>query len=208
MGLLRLIDRRALPRHQRGSEAIERRTMQAAQVIEFWVNAGKAQWFGHSPAFDAQIREGFEAAHHAAARSEFKDWEQSAEGALALLLLLDQFPRNLYRGSAHAFATDPLARGVAERAIAAGHDQAHPSELRGFFYLPFEHSEAMADQDRSVSLFQQDAASGGPQDYLDYAVLHRDIIARFGRFPHRNACLGRASTPEEEAFLAGGGFAG
>ena len=126
-----------------------------------------------------------------------------AEGALALLLLLDQFPRNCFRQSAHSYATDGLARHYARRALAAGHDAAVEPLLRAFFYLPFEHSEDMADQERAVELF----GAPGMEEYLPYAIAHRDVIARFGRFPHRNRALGRDSTAEEQAWLdAGGGF--
>jgi uncharacterized protein (DUF924 family) len=175
-------------------------------IVDFWRRAGPKAWFKKSGAFDAEIRDRFEARHHAAARRELDGWAASAEGSLALLLLLDQFPRNLYRGSAHAFATDPLAREVARRAVAAGFDQASAPALRPFFYLPFEHSEDLADQARSVALCQ--ALENDTGESAKWARGHRDIIARFGRFPHRNACLGRATTPEEQAFLDEGGFAG
>jgi uncharacterized protein (DUF924 family) len=179
-----------------------------ADVIGFWTSAGPGKWFAKSAAFDEAIRLKFEPVHHAAARGEYAGWAQTAEGALALLLLLDQFPRNLYRGSGHAFATDPLARWVAGRAVAAGHDQAVAPTLRQFFYLPFTHSEALADQDRSVELYEAHDAATGDIDGLKFAVIHRDIIRRFGRFPHRNAALGRETTAEEQAFLDEGGFAG
>jgi uncharacterized protein (DUF924 family) len=177
-------------------------------VTGFWLSAGPSKWFAHAPAFDEAIRLRFEPTHHAAARGEYPAWEASAEGALALLLLLDQFPRNLYRGSAHAFATDPLARAIAGRALDAGRDQAVLPVLRPFFYLPFTHSEAASDQDRAVALFEAHDAATGDIDSLKWAVLHRQIIQRFGRFPHRNACLGRETTPEERTFLDEGGFAG
>lgn len=176
-------------------------------VVAFWRDAGPAKWFAKDEAFDAAITAHFKLAHHAAARGELAHWSESWEGALALLILLDQFPRNIWRGSAHAFATDPLARAVARGALAAGHDAAAPADLRLFFYLPFEHSEARDDQDLCVTLCQAlDAASG--TDWTKWAAMHRDIIVRFGRFPHRNACMGRDSTAEEAAFLADGGFAG
>ena len=177
-------------------------------IVSFWTEAGPAKWFARSEAFDASIRQQFEPAHRAASRGEYAAWADSAEGALALLLLLDQFPRNLYRGSAHACATDPLARSIAERAIAAGHDLAFGPGLRQFFYLPFEHSESLADQDRSVALFGALGAATGDDSWLKWAHIHRDIIVRFGRFPHRNAAFGRATTAEEQAFLDEGGFSG
>lgn len=175
---------------------------QPDDVVAFWRDAGYKRWFARDDAFDAGFRQRFEDTHFAAARRELEHWLDTADGALALLILLDQFPRNVFRGSGHAYATDPLARHYAERAIGAGHDAAVDPALRIFFYLPFEHSEDPADQARSVALH---AALG--EDYVKYAVAHRDVIARFGRFPHRNHALGRVSTPEEQSWLdAGGGF--
>jgi uncharacterized protein (DUF924 family) len=178
--------------------------MKPSDVARFWIKAGPKAWFKKSKAFDAEIRMRFEALHHAAARGELDDWSADPEGALALLLLLDQFPRNLYRGSAHAFATDAMARVVAREAVERGFDKQVDPELRQFFYLPFEHSERLEDQDLGVSL----CAASGDADLLKWATLHRDIIARFGRFPHRNGCLARATTDDEHAFLKSGGFAG
>ena len=178
-------------------------TTTAAEVVRFWRLAGMRAWFNGGEAFDRQCEALFLAAHLAAARREHEDWLDSAEGALALLLLLDQIPRNVFRGSGHAFATDGLARHYAERALAAGHDAAFEPELRAFFYLPFEHSEDLADQQRSVALFEV----LGNQTYTQYALEHRRVIERFGRFPHRNRTLGRTSTADEQAWLdAGGGF--
>lgn len=178
-----------------------------ADVVAFWRAAGPDKWFAKSDSFDAEIAARFEPAHHAAARLELEGWADSAEGSLALLLLLDQFPRNIWRGSAHAFATDPLARSITSAAIAAGHDLATDPALRVFFYLPLEHSEDLDDQDLCLAKCGAlDAESGS--EWSKWAQLHRDIIARFGRFPHRNACLGRQSSADEAAFLASGGFAG
>lgn len=161
------------------------------------------KWFRGGAAFDAECRARCGEAHHAAARRELDAWKASADGALALVLLLDQIPRNLYRGSGHAFATDPLALHFAQRALDAGFDTQVEPALRFFFYLPFEHSEVLADQNRAVELF----AALGDANLLDYARAHREVIVRFGRFPHRNAALGRVSTPDEQAWLeAGGGF--
>jgi len=174
------------------------------EIVSFWRAAGYAKWFGKSDAFDEELREQFQGLHFAAARGELSGWAETAEGALALLILLDQVPRNIFRGSAHSYATDPLAKSIAAAAIAAGHDQALEPALRSFFYLPYEHSEALEDQDRSVALCE----ALGDADTLKWAELHRDIIRRFGRFPHRNPALGRATTDEEAAFLAEGGFAG
>ena len=178
------------------------------EIVEFWRLAGHAKWFGKDEAFDAELRDRFSAAHFAAARGELDDWGETAEGALALLILTDQVPRNIFRGSAHAFATDALARGIVNAAIAKGQDRRLEAALRPFFYLPFEHSEALADQDRSIALCEALRDETGDADTLKWAHLHRDIIVRFGRFPHRNAVMGRASTAEEIAFLAEGGFAG
>lgn len=182
------------------SALMETTAVQPSEIVRFWREAGPKAWFARDASFDLRCR-AFEAAHHAAARGELDAWAGDAEGALALCLLLDQIPRNLYRGSAHAFATDPLARATAGRAIDAGHDRASDEALRIFFYLPFEHAEDISLQDRSVALFDN-------AEYVRYAALHRDVIARFGRFPHRNRALGRATTEEEQAYLDGGGFAG
>lgn len=173
-------------------------------VITFWCESGPKAWFAKSNAFDASIRTQFGPLHHAAACSELNAWEETADGTLALLLLLDQFPRNIYRNSGHAFATDSLARSIANRTIARGFDQAFDKDLRAFFYLPFEHSEDPADQARCIALCE----STGDLELLKWAKVHADIITRFGRFPHRNACLGRESTEAEKAFLASGGFKG
>jgi uncharacterized protein (DUF924 family) len=177
---------------------------QPADVIAFWQAAGPQKWYRKDAAFDHEIAARFLGLHETAAAGRLSDWEATPAGALALLLLLDQFPRNMFRGSARAFATDPLARAVADRAIARGFDTGATSADRTFFYLPFEHSENLADQERSLALSRQ--AGGGKADR--YSEIHADIIRRFGRFPHRNAALGRATTPEEQAFLDGGGFAG
>ncbi|MFN3515128.1 MAG: DUF924 family protein [Phenylobacterium sp.] len=177
-------------------------------VLNYWRAAGPQKWFAKDPAFDEALRLRFEPVHHAAARGDHDDWAQTPEGALALLLLLDQIPRNLFRGSAHAFATDPKARAIARAAVAAGHDRKLEPELRPFFYLPFEHSEDLADQDEAIALFTALREEAGDAESLKWAELHRDIIVRFGRFPHRNPCLGRVTTPNEQAFLDEGGFAG
>ena len=170
-------------------------------VIAFWRAAGAGKWFEKSDAFDAAIRLKFEPTHHAAARGEYDGWIEIANGALALLLLLDQFPRNLYRGSGHAFATDPKARRFAAEALERGYDRAVEPDFRQFFYLPFEHSETLSDQERCIALFR----ATGDADLLKWAELHTDIIRRFGRFPHRNAVLGRDSTRKEDDWLANGG---
>ncbi len=173
-------------------------------IVKFWIEAGPQKWFAKDDAFDADLKLNFEAAHLTAARGDFAEWEQSAEGALALILLCDQIPRNIYRASAHAFATDPRALHAAERAVAREFDEAFEPAVRAFFYLPFEHAEDLDEQERSVLLFE----TLGDENYLNYAIVHRDVIARFGRFPHRNMVMGRITTPEEQAFLDEGGFSG
>ena len=175
-----------------------------ADVLAFWRDAGPDRWFEKDDAFDAAIRSRFLATYEAAARGELSAWEESPEGALALLIVLDQFPRNMFRGSARSFAADPLARDVADRALTRGFDRDFPVAEREFFYLPFEHSEDAADQERCCALFRATGDAG----LLKWAELHADIIRRFGRFPHRNAVLGRDSTPDEIEFLQAGGFGG
>jgi uncharacterized protein (DUF924 family) len=172
-------------------------------VVQFWREAGPQRWFRQDPAFDAQFRERSLAAHEAAARGELAQWSGTPDGALALVLLLDQFPRNAFRGTPRMYATDALARAAANAAIGAGHDLQVDAELRPFFYLPFQHSEHLADLERGVLLNEP---LGG--EHLRFARHHRDIVARFGRFPHRNAVLGRRSSQEELRFLAEGGFPG
>jgi len=176
---------------------------EAIDVVDFWRHAGPKRWFRKSDAFDRELRERFLPRHEAAARGELESWGATAAGALALLILLDQFPRNAFRGTARMYATDAQARHVAGQAIDAGLDKAIDAPLRAFFYLPYSHSEDPADQQRAVALQRP---LGG--DWLHHAEGHAAIIARFGRFPHRNPILGRETTAEEREFLAGGGFAG
>lgn len=183
-------------------------TAKPQDVLGFWTAAGPDKWFAKSDAFDAAIRLKFEPVHLAAARGKYDAWAADSEGALALLILLDQFPRNLYRDSGHAFATDGKARAIAAAALAAGHDKAVAPELRPFFYLPYEHSESLADQETSIALCEGLLKETGDADTLKWAIAHRDIIARFGRFPHRNKALGRSTTAAEQDFLDEGGFAG
>lgn len=175
----------------------------AAEIVRFWRDAGPKLWFVKDETFDGRCR-GFELEHHAAARRELAHWENDAEGALALLILLDQIPRNIFRNSPHAFATDGLAQAIALRALDKQFDAAIDTDLRFFFYMPLEHAEDLALQDRCMTLF----TNLGDANYLKFAALHHDIIVKFGRFPHRNGILGRKSSAEELAFLAEGGFAG
>jgi uncharacterized protein (DUF924 family) len=175
-------------------------------ILDFWLEAGPKRWFAKSAAFDQEIARRFTAIHHAAARGELGGWSGFAGGALALTLLFDQIPRHIFRGSPHAFATDPLARAVARGALEAGHDLAVDPRLRSFFYMPFMHAEDLADQNVGLDLFERLEREGGQS--ARWAHDHRDIIARFGHFPHRNARLGRQTTADEQAFLDGGGFAG
>jgi len=172
-------------------------------VLAFWRAAGPDKWFTKDAAFDDAIRARFLAAYESAAGGRLA-WDDTPEGALALVIVLDQFPRNMFRGSARAFAADPLARKIAARAIDRGFDQRFTVPERGFFYLPFEHSEALADQERCIALNR----ASHDADAIKWAELHADVIRRFGRFPHRNKVLGRVTTPEEHAFLEGGGFGG
>jgi len=176
----------------------------AEDVLAFWLAAGHERWFEADEAFDAAIRERFAATYQAAAAGQLGAWENSPQSALALVIVLDQFPRNMFRHSARSYAADPLAREVARRAIASGFDRQIAMPGRAFFYLPFEHSEELADQERAVALMRET----GDADLLKWAEMHADIIRRFGRFPHRNAVLGRITTPEEQAFLDAGGFGG
>ena len=172
-------------------------------VLSFWREAGYDKWFTRDDAFDAAIRDNFLLTYEAAAAGKLSAWEATADGALALCIVLDQFPRNLFRGDPRTYGTDEAARAVANRALKRGYDQDVPDELRGFFFLPFMHSEDPIDQERCVQLYREAESAD-----LKYAEEHRDIIRRFGRFPHRNPILGRETTPEEQKFLDEGGFKG
>jgi uncharacterized protein (DUF924 family) len=171
--------------------------MTPAEIVSFWRDAGADTWFEQDQNFDQTIRSRFLPICEAAANGALAGWEDSAEGALALVLLLDQFPRNMFRGSARAFATDAPARAAADRALKRGFDRATEPVLRPFFYLPFMHSESLSDQDRSVRLYE----ALGEAEQLRFAIEHRDVVQRFGRFPGRNRALGRDTTPAEQAFL-------
>jgi uncharacterized protein (DUF924 family) len=173
-------------------------------VLAFWRSAGPDKWFAKDEAFDEAIRARFLTTHEAAAAGELSHWEATPEGVYALLILLDQFPRNLFRGSPRAFATDAMALAIAERAVAAGFDAAFTPPERRFIYMPFMHAEDLAAQERCIAL----CAASDDAEGVKYAVQHRDIIRDFGRFPHRNPVLERKTTPEEQAFLDEGGFRG
>lgn len=166
-------------------------------LLDFWFSLPQERWWTKDPAFDALLAERFLALHEAVARGEHDAWRETARGALATVIALDQLPRNLFRGTPRAFATDPAARAATRDALDRGFDHALGVFERGFLYMPLMHSEDPADQARCVALF----AAHGPPAYVGFAEQHRAIVDRFGRFPHRNAVLGRASTPEEEAFL-------
>ncbi|HSV35834.1 MAG TPA: DUF924 family protein [Ramlibacter sp.] len=177
-------------------------SVQPSDVVDFWREAGPARWFRKDPSFDNEFLTRFLGAHECALRGELDAWAD-AQGALALLILLDQFPRNAFRGTPRMFDSDAQARDLACRAVEAGLDAQVEPELRNFFYLPFMHSENLADQDRAVSLTRP----LGDEPFR-FAVMHRDIIEKFGRFPHRNSLLGRVTTPQEQQFLDEGGFGG
>lgn len=172
--------------------------MQTKEILEFWFADGMDKlWFRATPAFDAEIRERFEATWRAAADGRLQTWEDSAAGSLALVLVLDQFPLNMYRGTAQAFSTGDDAIRVTRSAVDRGLDAALSDPQKAFLYMPLMHSEQLADQDESVHRYR----AAGLADNLRFAEHHRELIRRFGRFPHRNAILGRGSTPEELAYL-------
>lgn len=172
-------------------------------VLRHWEGLGPAGWYAGTPEIDADIRHRFEPLWRAARAGDLADWAGSRAGALALILVLDQFPRNIFRDRAESFATDAAAQRVAERAIADGHDRATELPMRQFFYLPLMHAEDIVAQTHCVALFRDRM----PGDNLRHACAHRDVIAWFGRFPWRNAALGRITRPSETAFLASGGYA-
>ena len=170
-----------------------------ADILAFWHDEhGFDDWFKQNDAFDAAIRDRFADHVEAAAKGAYDTWSSCADGALALIILLDQMPRNLYRGQARAYATDDKALAVALKSVDAGFDLQQPRDRRLFYYMPFEHCEDLEHQELCMTLM---ADRIGNDEFVHYAKLHRDIVARFGRFPHRNAVLGRNSTAEELAFL-------
>ena len=173
------------------------------EVLAFWRAAAPDKWFEKDKTFDAEIALRFSGLWQAGRDGTLAPWEETPEGALALVIVLDQFPRNMFRGHRRAYETDGAARSVADRAIGRGFDRRIPHPERQFFYLPLMHSENLVDQERCVEL-----ARGYDDEFMTYAVQHADVIRRFGRFPHRNATLGRATRPQEQAFLDAGGSAG
>lgn len=175
----------------------------ATDVVAFWHEAGPERWFAKDPAFDAAFRARFLALHEHAAAGALESWSAAPDSALALVLLLDQFPRNAFRGTPRMYATDAQARACAAATLQRGFDARIAPELRVFLVLPFAHSESLADQDRSVAL----AAGLGPH-HRERAEHHRDIVRRFGRFPHRNPILGREMTAQEQRYLDDGGYLG
>ena len=173
-----------------------------AGILAFWRDAGPDRWYSRDDAFDAEVRRRFFGLWQRAAAGELSSWETSDDGALALVILLDQFPRNMFRGDARTHASDRLAREVTHRAIERGVGARIDGALREFLYLPFMHSEHLPDQLRCIEL----SRAAGHAENLKWAQHHADIIRRFGRFPHRNRLLSRATTPDEQAFLDEGGF--
>lgn len=176
----------------------------AEEILAFWIDeVGPEGWYTGGDTLDALCRDRYLEDWDKGRRGDYAQWTTTARGALALLLLLDQFPRNMFRGEARAFASDAQARVAAKAAIAREFDLRIEVPARQFFYLPLMHSEVLADQDRCVRLIVMRFAE---PEQIRHARAHRDIIRRFGRFPFRNAALGRPSTPEEEAWLAKGGY--
>lgn len=179
--------------------------MTADEVLDFWASLGSKGWWTKNPEVDAEIHARFGQLHNRACKGELDQWAETPNGALALVIVLDQFSRNMFRGSPKSFAQDAKALEIARAAIEKGYDKQANEALRFFFYLPFEHSENIEDQERSLELFK---AHNGDPEFMKAAREHHDIIKRFGRFPHRNKVLGRKTTPEEQAYLDGGGFRG
>ena len=184
-------------------------TKRAQEILDYWFGREdepgygefREAWFRKDPQFDRQIRDRFEALYEEAAAGELDGWKEEARSCLALVIVLDQFPRNMYRGDPRSYATDRKAQEIAEYAVDRALDRELPPFQRSFLYMPFMHSENLEHQRRSVELFhglQGSRESGSP----DYAVRHMEVIERFGRFPHRNEVLGRHTTPEEAEFLA------
>jgi len=177
------------------------RPVQPTELLDFWFKRDRKDWFAKNPAFDAEIRARFLPLYERAMQAELDHWREEPASCLALVILLDQFPRNMFRGAARAFAADALARAAARVIVEQRWDKAMTPDERMFAYLPFEHSEALADQERCLALMQEISQFAETADLPKWAEAHLVIIRRFGRFPHRNAALGRPSTREELEFL-------
>ena len=175
--------------------------MDAVEVLDFWFKRDPKAWFEKNPAFDEEIRRRFLSLVESGAAGKLNDWQKTPATCLALVVLLDQFPRNLFRSNARAFAADHFAREAARSIVENGWDKDMSPHERMFAYLPFEHSESLADQERCFALMKEIAVFAETAELPKWAEAHLAIIRRFGRFPHRNAALGRASTPEESEFL-------
>ncbi len=186
-----------------GMDSVYATPPEALAVVEFWRDAGPQMWFAKDKDFDELFRERFMDSYKAAAIGALSHWNNTPDGALAMVILLDQFPRNSFRGTSRMYATDSLARATARQAVRKGFDRRVETEMSLFFYLPFGHSEDIADQELSVSFNEK---LGEPN--FSHAKRHRDIVRRFGRFPHRNPILNRTMKPEEQQFLDEGGYAG
>ncbi|RAI03173.1 DUF924 domain-containing protein [Acuticoccus sediminis] len=184
-----------------GIEATNSEDQAALGLLRFWIDAGPERWFDRSDPFDTSCGD-YLAMWEKAREGAFDAWTATAAGSLALIILLDQIPRNVFRGDPRQFAADGKALAVARRAVAKGHDRTQTWPMRNFFYLPFQHAEDVAAQEEGLDLYRH----GAPQDIYYYALVHADAIRRFGRFPHRNAVLGRETTEAEKAYLASGGF--
>jgi uncharacterized protein (DUF924 family) len=178
--------------------AIPDKVAKPKAVLDYWyTDESKAHWFASTPQIDAQIKQKFETTWQAASRHELDSWCDTADGCLALVIVLDQFPLNMYRGQEISFSTESQARNVARIAIQKGFDKQIAKDKLPFLFLPFMHSESLADQETSLQLFFE----AGLDDNIPFAQHHHDIVEHFGRFPHRNAILGRTSTPEEIAYM-------
>jgi len=173
-------------------------------VLNFWIEAGPSKWFRKDGSFDDEIRSKFLTTFNAARNRELRQWESEPDSAMALILVLDQFSRNLYRDSDEAFAQDAYCLDVVKAAMESGLDRRMPQEIAEFCYMPLMHSEDLGDQENCIEQMQR----LGLEETVKFAIIHRDIIKQFGRFPHRNAVLGRTTTEAEQAFLEAGGFSG
>lgn len=179
--------------------------MKPEEILDFWASLGNEGWWVKNPEVDQQIHDRFGNLHDQACNGELDHWAKTADGALALIIILDQFSRNMFRGNPKTFAQDEQALQIAKEAVDAGLDKTCREDLRVFFYLPYEHSECIAEQEESVKL---QYSIGDSPEAMNAALEHREIVQRFGRFPHRNAVLGRHTTPAEQAYLDSGGFKG